>query len=119
MLTIGEEQVAALAKIQSEKFTDRLAIFMCQEFPDALEVPKIEFKNIIDRQISQAQGYGFELEDQLATYVVTAWYLGEDFDTHFPAAKFMMSASSYNATEKIQWLKEWTLAMFNSLECGD
>ncbi|KHD11469.1 hypothetical protein PN36_29115 [Candidatus Thiomargarita nelsonii] len=70
----------------------------------------------IHEQVSKARSYGLETERQIANYVTTAWLLGQQFDTEFPAAQEMLNSSNYSHDEKSLWLEQWTEQIFATLE---
>lgn len=66
-------------------------------------------------QAKQAKKYRLFDEQQGATYVLTAWILGEDFDTRIPILQQVLSAHDLTASEKSKALTDFTLAAFNAL----
>ena len=72
-------------------------------------------KTAVQEQIDRGHSYGLHSQRQLAVYVTTAWLLGADFDTKFPAAEEMLS-SHRSGSAKQQWLSEFTQELFKSLK---
>jgi len=116
MLQIRKEQMDTFSQVELTKFEARIADFLYGEFPDAQEIPREEFMPVIHEQVSKARSYGLETERQIANYVTTAWLLGQQFDTEFPAAQEMLTSSEYTRDDKSEWLAQWTTEMFAVLE---
>jgi hypothetical protein len=116
MFRIRPEQFAVLQASQEAAFHERVADFLMRECPDARHTPRAELLLLVQGQIDQARYHGFRNEDHLATYTLTGWYLGADFDIRFPAAARMLGSSAYTLAQKAAWLGAWTTAMFSELE---
>jgi hypothetical protein len=115
-LKIREEQMDALAEPRAREFAERLAGFLCEQFPEAAGEPPGEFRAAVREQVEKADVYGLSTEQQAAAYVTCAWLLGPDFDAEFPAAQEMLASADYTPDEKAEWLGEWTEAMLAALE---
>ena len=102
MLRFSQEQLAAFG---DDAFAEQLTDFLRERFPDAAA----------QEQIDRGHSYGLHSQRQLAVYVTTAWLLGADFDTKFPAAEEMLS-SHRSGSAKQQWLSEFTQELFKSLK---
>src|SRR5690349_5392044 len=99
-------------------FESRLVAFLHDTFPDSLEIPLDELHQVIQRLLAKAQGYGFADEAPTAIYVTTAYMLGENFDTEFPAATEILTNLHVSAEKKADWLENWTRRLFEALEEG-
>ena len=115
MFTIRSQQINTLGQANEDEFVRRLSSFLRGEFPEAREMPATELELSIKNQVTRAGSYGLDYEDQIATYTLTAWQLGEDFDTQFPAARHMLKSLNYTPEEKTAWLEAWTVKMFAEL----
>ena len=115
MLTIREEQFRALELAQEDRFITRLMDFLRQRFPDSLEMPPDMLMAEMRRQFEKAQYYQIVTEQGVATYVITAWLLGVDFDNEFPAAQEILS-SNVTPEYKQHWLAEWTAGIFRTFD---
>jgi hypothetical protein len=104
-----------LKAISEEDFTIRVAIFLRDTFPDAEDVARDELVRTVGEQVHRAMRYGFSAEQDIATYVITAWLLGEDFDTEFPAAGQILTSTD-GAEARAAALEEWTKILFAALE---
>ena len=104
-----------LALIGNRHLENQIREILLTHFPDAAAVPDAEMARSIRRQISQAERYGFITHQDIATYVISAWLLGEDFDTSFPAAQRILMGQE-DAEERSTQLAIWTTAIFEALE---
>lgn len=116
LLKIREDQMAALAAPSAELFDERLARFLCEQFPEASDEPPAELRAAVRGQVEKAGGYGLTTERQAAVYVTCAWLLGPDFDAEFPAAREMLASEEYPPEDKADWLERWAEALFGALE---
>ena len=116
MLTIRNEQIQALAQPQKEKYIDGLCDFLRTEFPDAAGMEYGMFRQGVSDQVDKAQKYGLLIDRQINVYVVTAWMLGEAFDSEMPPAKFVLNSDDYTPDEKTEWLENWTTQIFEDLD---
>lgn len=71
----------------------------------------LEVRNLVDN----ARRYGLTTEHSTAAYVITAAYLGTDFDQNFPAATAVLVAKDMSETAKADWLESWTAQIFEEL----
>ena len=118
VLRIRKDQFALFSAHQSSGFELRLAEFLQAQFADAAQIPLLTLRPEVAAQIERAQGYGVKSEQDIADYVVTAWLLGIDFDTRFPAANEVLTAD-LPGEMKAQFLEEWTKEMFEKLKERD
>jgi hypothetical protein len=114
---IRKEQIAALNTGQAENFDRRMAAFLQEQFEEAAEEPVEELLPVIEAQTEKANRYGLTTEQDVASYVITAYLLGLDFDTEFPAAQEVLTAQ-VPAENKAVFLEEWTKEMLETLEGG-
>ena len=105
----------ALKLALERAFLLRLVQFLRNQFPDAVTAPQKELEAGVERQIKQARGHGFLAEQDIATYVTSAWLLGEEFDREFPAVAEVLESIS-PVDEKANWLEQFTETIFRELE---
>ncbi|HUF80529.1 MAG TPA: hypothetical protein VMN03_05275 [Burkholderiales bacterium] len=79
-------------------------------------MPEAGLRKDIAKQLIKARSYGLETQQHAATYVVCAWVLGADFDSEFPAARDTLTAADLSASQKAEWLADWTQELFHVLE---
>jgi hypothetical protein len=111
-MQIRQEQMDTFSQAEITKFDARIADFLQSQFPDAPEIPREYLMPVIHEQVKTARSYGLETERQIGNFVTTAWLLGSQFDTDFPAAQEMLKSSEYTPDEKSEWLAQWTEEMF-------
>ena len=113
MLSIRPAQIDKLA---NARFAARLTDFLRAQFPAAREVEVPTLRRAVGAQIERAQRYGLVEERHVASYVLAAWLLGEEFDRDMPAAKETLNNGARTGADKAKWLDEWTLRLFQTLE---
>jgi hypothetical protein len=114
-LRIRKEQFGSLSVESQSRFEDRVVDFISEHYDEATELDRAEFRAVVQEQVHKAQRYGLETEEQIATYVHSAWLLGQDFDTRFPAASEQLSSPVFTPQEKSDWLAAWTKMLFETL----
>lgn len=117
-MKIRKEQVTFLDEQGGKSYELRLTRFLRQQFPDAAEESEERLRPDVAVQIERAQGYGLLTEQEVATYVISAWLLGKSFDRDFPAATEVLT-SSVPSGMKAHFLEHWTRQMFEELTRGD
>ncbi len=86
----------------------RLLNFLHVLFPESAQIPDEELTKTLQSLLEKASGYGFEAENDLAVYIITAYLLGVDFDTEFPVVSKILSQPAQTASEKAKNLQSWT-----------
>ena len=99
-------------------FETRLVHFLHETFPDSLDMLEGELEDAVAGLVEKARSYRMNDEASIAVYVTTAYLLGVQFDTQFPAAAKILNDHSYGAAEKAELLESWTKELFQALE-GD
>jgi hypothetical protein len=89
-------------------FENRLVHFLHETFPDSLDMPESELEAAVEGLVEKARSYGIQDEASIAGYVTTAYLLGAQFDTQFPAAADILNDHSYGGAEKVERLENWT-----------
>jgi hypothetical protein len=115
MFTIQPYHMKAFAAAGHEDLEKKLAEFLCHEFPEASLQNHNELYRVIHEQHKKASHYELKASQEIAIYVITAWLLGVDFDTDFPAANDVLR-SALPSHLKIHWLQNWTQEIFAILE---
>lgn len=78
-MKITQKQMDAFSQVEWEKFEIRIADFLQEQFDNARRVPQEDLLPVIHEQVVKARDYGLVTEQQIATYVTTAWLLGREF----------------------------------------
>ncbi|CAO3413163.1 hypothetical protein [Azospirillum endophyticum] len=115
MLIITDDQITHLSALSRADFIGRADRLLRSRFEEAAAVPDGELNAPIEALTDKALGYGLVMEPQALAYIVTGWLLGLEFDTDFPAARFMLASPDYTPAEKADWLENWTVRMFKLL----
>jgi hypothetical protein len=114
-MRIRDRQLGFLAQQSEADYVERLTRFLQNEFPDASTEPVLTLLVEVASQVRKARSYEITSEQDIAIYVITAWLLGVDFDTGFPAAENVLTAA-VPGEMKAKFLEDWTHQLFESLE---
>ena len=113
MNQISSEQWKQLGR---DSFDARLIAIIRRNHPD--QAAKMDFASVVGafhRQAAKAQGYGLTDEHSAATYVYTAWLMGEEFDTRIPAIAQILNDKRMKAIEKAKALGNFSRLVFRTL----
>ncbi|MFL6628724.1 MAG: hypothetical protein ACJ8IK_11125 [Burkholderiaceae bacterium] len=72
----------------------------------------------IHRQTARARHHGLADERSVATYVYTAWLMGEEFDRRIPAVAQLLADRTMSAADKSQALTNFSKLVFRALDGG-
>ena len=109
MLKLREAQIDQLAP-----FRRRMRDLLRRHFPETREVPARQTDAAISRQVKAGRAHGLWTERQLAIYVLTAFLMGENFNTQFPAVEAVLG-SDLPPDGKADWVEAWSKEMFDTL----
>ncbi len=112
-MIIRRDQTAYLGKLA---FIHRIRKLIWKQFPEALSVPRHELDAQIFRQLQRAERYGLHSENAAATYVMTAWLLGPEFDQEYPAVHDRLSNPQLSEALKVLWLQTFTIRLLDGPE---
>jgi hypothetical protein len=115
-MRIRPEVYRALAAIPRAEFRRSLVQFLRENFDDAKAMPAPELEGSVDLCLAKSERYGLETGQDAATFTVTAYLLGLDFDRDFPAATDVLLSPVLASPDKAEWLREWTEELFRTLE---
>jgi hypothetical protein len=116
MNQISSEQWTRMGR---DSFDARLIAIIRRNHPD--QAAKMDFATVVGafhRQAAKAERYGLTDEHSAATYVYTAWLMGEEFDTRIPAVAQILNDRRMKATEKAKALGNFSRLVFRTLS-GD
>ena len=116
MLTLRKEQIEALDKESSDNFLERIYDFLNEEFNDIKNENKKELMIKLEKLKDKGLSYNLITEQQIIIFIITAWLLGENFDTDFPKANAVLLSPDYSPDDKTEWLTKWTESLFKALE---
>jgi hypothetical protein len=111
---IRKEILASFQRAMNREFEMRLVRFLQGAFPNATSEVDTTLAEGIREQLAKARGYGLLTEQQIATYVTSAWLLGTDFDRQFPAVQEVL-ASHAPPNDKGDWLERFTKDLFEQM----
>jgi hypothetical protein len=112
-MIIRTDQSAYLGKLT---FIRRIRELICEQFQEARSIPRHEFNPEIFRQLKRAEKYGLQSEHGAATYVMTAWLLGPQFDEKFPAAQERLKDPETPEAQKVLWLQTFSVNLLDALQ---
>jgi hypothetical protein len=92
--------------------------FLRDVFPNSQSVPDAELKQKIDQAWQKGLHYGFRGGDQLGTYVIAAYVLGENFDQDIPEVAALLQDSSFTSAEKVDQLETFAQDAVQALAGG-
>lgn len=72
----------------------------------------------LQAQVANARRYGMRSELDLARYVITAWLLGLDFDTRFPAMAEVLAIERLGPSQKAEALERISTTLLETLNPG-
>jgi hypothetical protein len=113
---IRPEVYRALAGIPRAVFRRSLIQFLREHFEDAKTMPAPELESSVDLCLAKAERYGLDTGQDAATFTVTSYLLGLDFDRDFPAATDVLLSPVLTSADKALWLRQWTEELFRTLE---
>lgn len=98
---------------------NRLRRLISTEDASINDVSKVDFRNSLSDLIDKAAGYGLITEQQVAAFCLTAWRIGIDFDTIFPAANSILMAEGYSSDARAEGLLNWSLSLISALKTSE
>ena len=114
MNQISSEQWTQLGR---DSFDARLIAIIRRNHPE--QAARMDFAALVGafrRQAVKAQHYGLTDEHSAATYVYTAWLMGEEFDTRIPAVAQILADKRMKAAEKAKALSNFSRLVFRTLD---
>ena len=113
-LAFSAEQMEALAM---GAFLSRVVTLLVDADPSARDVlSDPDGHRILYRQYQRALSYGLTSELDLGRYIITAWLLGTDFDTRFPAMSQILNSPELTSGEKAQAIEDISITLFDVLD---
>jgi hypothetical protein len=113
MHQISSEQWTQMGR---DSFDARLIAIIRRHHPE--QAAKMDFAGVVGafhRQAAKAQAHGLTDEHSAATYVYTAWLLGEEFDTRIPAIAQILGDRGMKAVDKANALANFSRLVFRTL----
>jgi hypothetical protein len=116
MKQISREQWNRLGQ---DSFDARMIAVIRRHHPE--QAARTDFASLggaIHRQAARARGHGLADERSVATYVYTAWLMGEEFDRRIPAVAQILADKALTAADKSQALAAFSQLVFRTLDGG-
>jgi hypothetical protein len=114
MTTISQAQWNRMGQ---DSFDSRLVAILRKHHPEqAARMPFADLIGAIHRQSAQARCYGLNDERSVATYVYTAWLMGEEFDRRIPSIAQILRERTMTSATKTEALANFSKLVFHSLE---
>jgi hypothetical protein len=113
MTQISREQWKRLGQ---DSFDARMVAIIRRHHPE--QAARLDFTSLvaaIRRQTARARDHGLADERSAATYVYTAWLLGEEFDRRIPAVAQLLADKTLAAADKSQALTDFSQLVFHAL----
>jgi hypothetical protein len=107
------------AQMGRQSFDARLIAIIRRFHPE--QAARLDFTLLvgaIDRQQAKARHYGLTDEHSIATYVYTAWLMGDEFDTRIPAVAQILADPTLACSAKARALSDFSRLVFRTL-AGD
>ena len=115
-LRFSEEQFAQLAELRFER---RLTQILIDADPRAEEALSTEDgRTVLRGQVAKSRRYGLTTEIEIARYVITAWLMGLDFDTKFPAMAEILTSEDLLPSQKAEAIEKLTIQVLFGLNGG-
>jgi hypothetical protein len=110
---------AQLDSIATSRFLERVADVVFEAYPESRsELASEEGRRILREQCEKARSYGFVSELDIARYIITAWLLGVDFDTKFPAMQEVLTDPELEPGKKADLIEQFSVTLFETLQAG-
>jgi hypothetical protein len=115
-LILGAKQFDQLGR---RGFEQRLMKLIRDAYPaESAAVSDSDLARQIWTQVVRARRYGLTDDQSAATFVMTAWLMGIDFDLRVPAITQILNAPELSARSKSQALADFTQVLFARLEAS-
>jgi hypothetical protein len=113
MHQISREQWTQMGR---DSFDARLLAIIRRHHPEqAATMHLADTVKAFHRQAAKAQAHGLTDERSAATYVYTAWLMGEEFDTRIPAIAQILGDRGLKASDKAKALANFSRLVFRTL----
>jgi hypothetical protein len=117
MNRISSRQWATMGR---DSFDARLIAVIRRNHPE--QAANIDIATLVGafrRQQAKARHYGLTDEHSTATYVYTAWLMGEEFDTRIPAVAQILADPTLACSAKARALSDFSRLVFRTLAGAD
>jgi len=115
MLVISKEQKAAISAWTAMAFAGQVAGFLHQHFPGSRATSRDALAREVMPLVEKAASYGLDTQRDAVAYVVTAAYLGRDFDSALPQATAILLRDELGGAAKARDLRALTMGILGRL----
>ncbi|EHR70166.1 hypothetical protein BurJ1DRAFT_1294 [Burkholderiales bacterium JOSHI_001] len=113
---INPDQMARLA---DTSFNERMVQVLAAADPKApAELRSEAGQRTLNQLTDRARAHGLQSELDIGRFIVTAWVLGPDFDTRFPAMREILAEPRLSPTQKADAVETLTTTLMNNLHRG-
>ena len=110
---------AQMDRLAELHLRERLIDALCSVEPDAeAELRSPSGLRQLDTLMARARRHGLSAELDIGRFIVTAWLLGPDFNTRFPAMREILAEPRLSPTQKMDAVEALTTTVLNSLHQG-
>ena len=118
--TPAPKTVSTPAKMTlTTQLTNQMVALVHETFPKSKAEPAAELYKGVRGVMQKAVIYGIDNPEDLATYVITAYILGGDFDEEVPEAGAFLRNPRYTSHQKAAQLESWAQQAVEALENDD
>jgi hypothetical protein len=105
-----------MQRIGEQSFLTRMREILAEQFPDQQAyLASPEFEPTVLALVDRAATYGLADEQSAATFVLTAWLLGAEFDTDFPGLQQLLAQDDLTALQKCAALERFAQTLLDDL----
>ncbi len=115
-MLIRNNQMNEMAVPSVAIFLERAVNFLYDNFPESQDEDPEELTEAVGGLIDKAETYDLVTEQQVMTYITSAWLLSLNFDEEYLKAKEKLNSKDLTPDEKADWLAKWTEKIFAALE---
>jgi hypothetical protein len=116
MLSISQE---AMDRMGEAAYLERIIQGIASSDPAAdAELHTPEGRRELCEQFEKAHTYGLTTELELGRYIVTAWLLGTDFDTKFPAMQQILTHPEMSPSQRAEAIEQTAIVFLETLRDG-
>jgi hypothetical protein len=115
-MRISHHQMAGMA---DTSFNERMVQVLAAADPKApAELRSEAGQRMLNQLVERARAHGLQSELDVGRFIVTAWMLGPDFDTRFPAMREILAEPRLSPTQKADAIETLTTTLMNNLQQG-
>ena len=106
-IRFNRAQLVAFSRASHLRFRRRLGDLLVDCFAEARGAARADVDARVATTCVRAARYGFESEQDVATFVALAWLLGENFDTRVARIRALLADGRLEVDDKAEQLAEY------------